>query len=407
MAPKAAARQSGIGQHVGRSALGPIAVISLAQLFGTSLWFSANSAADGLMHDWGATAADIGWLTNSVQLGFIIGTLALSLSGVADRFRASTIFVVSSLIGALANAAFAWIAGGVGTGMGLRFVVGLALAGIYPIGMKLVVSWAPDKTGVALGILVSMLVLGTGLPHLLRALGGDFPWQWIVTASSLLALVGAALVARLGDGPNLPRRAGGVRAAGALGVFRIPRFRASALGYFGHMWELYAVWTLVPLLAVAIGVADFFPGRAYGLAFTIFAMGAAGCLIGGALSRRVGSEAVALTALATSGTALLVMTLFWQHLPPGMMLAILLLWGVSVSADSPQFSALSADASPRELVGGALAFQNAIGFTISMISIWAATALFDRVGPYALWLLVPGPILGLAGYMLTKRAARW
>lgn len=390
--------------------LGPVATVSVAQLFGTSLWFSANSAADGLRADWGASAADIGALTNAVQGGFILGTLALSLSGFADRFRASHLFVLSALVGALANAGFAWVAQDVGTGMALRFVVGLALAGIYPIGMKLVVGWAPDRTGPALAILVSMLVLGTGLPHLLRAMGGGLPWQWIVTASSLLALIGAALVGMQGDGPHLPRapRRGGAPRISALSAFRLPRFRAAALGYFGHMWEVYALWTLAPLLVAANGLSQRYAAIGpYGLSFAIIAAGALGCLIGGRLSARIGSERVALTALSISGACALVFALGWSVLPAPLLLLLVLVWGASVAPDSPQFSALSAMAGPRETVGGALAIQNAIGFAISMVSIWLATALYDRVGADAVWLLVPGPALGLAGYILTRRAAGW
>lgn len=410
--------------------LGPVALISVAQLFGTSLWFSANAATDGLMRDWGATAADIGWLTNAVQAGFILGTLGLSLSGLADRFRASTLFVISAVLGALANAAFAWLAHGVGAGIGLRFVVGLALAGVYPIGMKLVVGWAPQRTGPALAVLVSMLVLGTALPHLLRFGGAGVPWQWIVTASSALALIGAALVARLGDGPHLPRRVQvkGQRAGqgaapsqppadpttppaaktSALAAFRLPRFRAAALGYFGHMWEVYALWTLVPLLAVGTGLSAQYPWLGpYGLSFAVIGMGAVGCLIGGHLSARLGSERVALAALSISGLCALGFAALWSVLPAPVLLVLMLIWGASVAPDSPQFSALSADASPREAVGGALAIQNAVGFAISMVSIGWATALYGRIGADATWLLVPGPALGIAAYILTRRAARW
>ncbi|GAB5378238.1 MAG: MFS transporter [Acuticoccus sp.] len=387
--------------------LGPVAIISLAQLFGTSLWFSANSATDGLMRDWGADAADIGWLTNAVQAGFIIGTLAISLGGIADRFRASAIFVVSALVGAAANAAFAWLAHDVSSGAAMRFVVGLSLAGIYPIGMKLIVSWEPQRTGPALALLVAMLTLGTALPQLLRASGGDLSWQWIVTASSLLALVGAAMIRALGDGPHLAAPVAGsarVRPAAVLAAFRIPQYRAAATGYFGHMWELYAFWTMVPLIVTAADLPARFPllGAA-GLTFAIIGIGALGSLIGGRLSRVLGSAPVALGALSLSGASILVFALFWQVLPAAALLVVLLVWGASVVADSPHFSALSATACPRALIGAALAIQNAIGFSISMVSISGATLLYDRVGPLAVWLLVPGPIAGLVGYAIARR----
>lgn len=382
---------------------GPVATISLAQLFGTSLWFSANSAAEGLARDWGASATEIGFLTTAVQAGFILGTLTLSLTGLADRFRASTIFVLAALAGAAFNAAFAFLASGVAEGAALRFLVGLSLAGIYPIGMKLVVSWAPERTGPALALLVAMLTLGTALPHLLRASGAGLPWQWIVAASSVLALAGAAMIGALGDGPHLRRPAAQARRS-VLTAFRIPQFRAAATGYFGHMWELYAFWTLVPLLIAASGLASSVPGGASGLAFAVIGVGACGCLIGGRASVRFGSAAVALVALATSGIAAAIFALFWDVLPPGVLLALLLVWGAAVVADSPQFSSLSATSCPRDLVGSALAVQNAIGFAITIVSIGLATALLDRAGPSAaVWLLVPGPVLGLIGYVAAKK----
>ena len=154
---------------------GPVATIAIAQLLGTSLWFSANSATEDLMSTWQVSAADIGWLTNSVQGGFILGTLVIAIGGVADRYRASRIFVCSALAGALFNACFAWLSEGLASAMVFRFLVGVSLAGIYPMGMKLIVSWAPERTGQALAQLVAMLTLGTALPHALREVGASLP----------------------------------------------------------------------------------------------------------------------------------------------------------------------------------------------------------------------------------------
>ena len=387
--------------------LGPAAVVSVAQLLGTSLWFSANSAADGLMEAWGASSSDIGLLTNAVQAGFILGTLCLSLLGLADRFRASTIFVASAFAGALFNIGFAWLAQDLVGGSLFRFLVGLSLAGIYPIGMKLIVSWEPERTGQALALLVAMLTLGTALPHLLRFTGGQLPWQWIVSGSSCLALLAAALIHCLGTGPHLPAATGRSRRGGTvLSAFRITRFRAAATGYFGHMWELYAFWTAVPMLVAATGLSAHFPALGVaGLSFLVIAAGAAGCLVGGVLSRRIGSAGVALGALSLSGGCVVAVALGWQDLSPVALLAVLLLWGASVVADSPQFSALSATACSKEMVGGALAIQNAAGFAITMLSILATTILFERIGPPAVWLLLPGPVLGVAGYMVTLRSS--
>lgn len=388
---------------------GPVATIALAQLFGTSLWFSANSAADDLMRTWHVTAADIGWLTSAVQAGFIIGTLAIALGGMADGFRASRIFVIASIAGALFNACFAWFSDGLISAAIFRFLVGVSLAGIYPMGMKLIVSWAPERTGQALAQLVAMLTLGTALPHALREVSGGLPWQYVILASSVFALLGAGLIYQLGDGPHLPQRRSGSSGVGrgaVFAAFRISGFRAAAWGYFGHMWELYTFWTIVPLLVqrtvlgsqyAQIGIS--------GLSFAIIAIGAVGSLAGGVLSRHIGSAKVALGALAASFICSLLFVIFWRSLPASVLLMIVLVWGATVVADSPQFSALSAKACPPEIVGAALAIQNSIGFAITVVSIAATTALFERIGVDSVWLILPGPIIGLLGFAWACRGA--
>jgi MFS family permease len=405
------ARPSGLRKWLVEG-LGPVAAISIAQLFGTALWFSANSTADDLMRLWHASAADIGWLTNAVQLGFILGTLTISLSGVADRFRASQIFVCSALLGAALNAGFAWLSTGLVSGAMFRFGVGICLAGIYPMGMKLIVGWAPERTGPALAQLVAMLTLGTALPHAMRALGTGFPWQAIISASSVLALVGAGVIGVLGDGPHAMLRVSAKRGAGTanaapqsvLSVFRIRAFRAATLGYFGHMWELYTFWMAVPLLISRLSLPTRLPGLGVsGMAFVVIGVGALGSLLGGALSRRIGSARVAGGALAISGTCAILFALAWRVLPPTALVALLLVWGASVVADSPQFSALAARACPPALVGSALAIQNSIGFAITVASIAATSALLAHIGLDATWLLVPGPLFGLAAFVLTSR----
>lgn len=380
-----------------------LVVIVVAQWLGTSLWFSPSGAADGLMARWQLDPAGFGWLIAATQLGFIAGTLLFAVTGMADRLRASRIFAVSAVVGALANAAISLPGLGFELAWGVRLVVGLCLAGIYPLGMKMVVQWVGAKPANALAWLVGMLVLGTAMPHGLRASDASWPWQAVVLGASALATVGAAAAFLLGDGPFARPAARAVATGGAQAVrqsFAVPGFRASALGYFGHMWELYAFWAVLPWLVVPLAQAlasRFGMGSATlvaWLSFGVIAMGSLGCICGGLASRRWGSAPVAAAALAGSG----LMCLLYPVLPAhalGLQLLALMFWGFCVVADSPQLSALSASYAPPQWLGSALTAQNGIGFGISVVSIVLLSHALPHWGTPSLWLLAPGPLLGL------------
>ena len=376
----------------------PILWIVLAELFGTSLWFSANSAADSLKLAWGISQVDIGLLTTAVQAGFILGTLIFSLSGLADRYPASKIFAVCSLLGAVFNGCFALLSAGILSAIVFRFLVGASLAGIYPLGMKLIMGWDPKNAGKSLGILVGMLTLGTALPHGIRAVGSVLSWELVILASSILALISALIVWNLGDGPHLKLSTASKRwnMSGIFKAFRILEFRASALGYFGHMWELYAFWTLVPMLLVLafMDSSNTNPNAISQWTFCIIGVGAIGCIAGGILSQTVGSPKVAFYALLASGLMCVIYP-FLDDVDIAYRLGVLLLWGIAVVADSPQFSAMSAKACPPELIGTALTIQNSIGFGLTIFSILAVTSEVGQIGSKVAWLLLPGPVLGL------------
>jgi len=394
-----------------------VALVVLAQWLGTSLWFSPSGAADGLMARLDIGAVAFGWLIAATQLGFIAGTFAFAATGAADRFGASRIFAVSCLVGAAANAALVAPGAGYEAAWALRLAVGLALAGIYPLGMKMIVQWVGGRPAAALGWLVGMLTLGTAMPHAVRASGATWPWEAVVLASSALAVVGAAVVYQLGDGPyGAPSgpRASGVAPTGfsARGVFAIPGFRASALGYFGHMWELYAFWSVLPWLCQPIAAEL---ARRHGtlsapsvafMSFAVIAIGAIGCIVGGQWSRRIGSARVAALALAGSGAMCLVYPLIPAQ-AVALRIAALLFWGLCVVADSPQFSALSARFAPPEWLGSALVLQNGIGFLITVASIVIMSRALPAWGASAMWILAPGPLLGLLALRpLLSRAGR-
>lgn len=396
----------------------PVALIALAQLFGTSLWFTPNAVLTPMLASWGFagdSAAALGQLTSSVQGGFIVGTLVLGLAGLADRFAARHLFMASCVLGALTNLALL-IAPGLLSASGLRVLTGLALAGIYPIGLKLMVQTAPDRAGAALAWLVGMLVLGTGLPHALAALqqgeGMQLPWGAAISTASLLAIIGAGLVAMLAPpaakAATAPRQATAAkdgrntflaRATRGLAAWQYPGFVRGALGYFGHMWELYTLWALTPLLltqmASATGVT-LSPATLAWHSFLVIAIGAPGCVIGGWLSRSRGSLWVARLGLAGSVMLTLVFVAATQlEAGYGVLLALLALWSLLAVIDSPQFSALAAGGTPVELQASALAMMNAFGFSLSLVSIALLTPLIAGHGSLLLLALLPGPLLGL------------
>jgi predicted MFS family arabinose efflux permease len=378
-------------------------VIIASQFAGTSLWFAGNAVLADLQREWGLPAAALGYTTSAVQLGFISGTLAFAFFAVADRVSPRLVFFACSLAGALANLAVYALAEGLWSLAVLRFATGFFLAGIYPVGMKIASGWYRSDLGNALGFLVGALVVGTAFPHLLKAFGQALPWETVTIAVSAVAATGGLLMLLfVPDGPHLGKGAAFDPRALAV-IFRSRRFRASAFGYFGHMWELYAFWAFVPFVVAAQAAGTV---NVPLWAFAVIGAGFLGCAGGGLVSLRSGSARVAFAQLAASGVCCAVSPLFFAA-PTPLFLAFLLVWGVVVVGDSPQFSALNAANAPRELVGSALTIANCIGFAITIASIQLLNALAPVVSPANLFLaLTPGPILGLVALAPLARAAR-
>ena len=377
----------------------PIVLIVVAQMFGTSLWFSTNGVLKQIKEIWSLSVSDLGNLTNSVQFGFIIGTLFFTVTGFADKFKPSRIVMLCCFLGATSNALIIFEEIPFSFVIFSRLVVGLALAGIYPIGMKLIISWDPQKAPNTLGLLVGMLVLGSSLPYLIRALGISFDWQYTVILTSGLCFIAGITIYSIGDGPHLTtNKKSSFRLLDQFSeLLKNKKYIASAVGYFGHMWELYAFWTCVPIL-ISISISqhqihdqEFLISL---LSFLIIGLGFVSCVLGGILAKSLNSSRIASLSLAFSLSICVIYPLagnlyFFTDL------ALLMLWGFFVISDSPQFSAISARVCPQHLVGTALTTQNCIGFSISMITIFLTTSFYESLGLYFVWILLPGPILGL------------
>jgi len=371
----------------------PLIVIS--QFAGTSLWFVGNAILPDIQKHLSVQNNAAGNITSVVQFGFIAGTLIFAIFSIADRFASAKVFFVSSLIAAFSNVAIIWFAKNLAGLYLLRFLTGFFLAGIYPVGMKIASDWYDKGLGKALGLLVGALVFGTALPHLLRSNMYALPWTQVLVFTSSFAVAGGLLVLLfVGKGPYR-KPATRFQFSAIFQVFKSADFRSAAFGYFGHMWELYTLWAFVPYIFSFYNSGSH-PALNIPLwSFIIIAAGGIGCIAGGYVSQKTGSSRVAFFALLTSGLCCLCSYAIF-HLPPIFFLLTLILWGVAVAADSPQFSTLVARTAIPEYKGTALTIVTCIGFAITIVSIQFINYLQDWIKIDSLFvLLAPGPLIGL------------
>jgi MFS family permease len=377
--------------------------ICLAELGALSLWFSATAVIPSLKTAWMSPAAQA-WLSMAVTMGFVVGTAISAALTLVDWMGARHLFAIAATGGALANAALLIWVDGFGVVLASRFLTGLMLAGAYPPGMKLAASWFVEERGLAVGSLVGALTFGTALPHLFNYLGG-LTWPPVIAATSAAALGGAVVMLSLvEDGPHLGARS----PFNPRAVAQLVRTRSVVLasaGYFGHMWELYAMWTWIGLYLGAAFAAAGLPGAPRLASLTTAAVIGAGgvaCIAAGRLADRIGRTATTMLAMVSSGACAAGIGLAFEH--PLLLVLVALAWGATIVADSAQFStALSELASP-DYVGTALSLQTCLGFLLTLVSIRLFPAAVAAWGwPASFVFLAPGPFLGTLAMGMLRR----
>jgi MFS family permease len=384
-----------------------LVVLAAAELLAMAPWFSASAVAPSLAHAWQLSPTTTAWLTISVQLGFVVGALVSAIFTLADRLSARGLIAGSA---ALATAATLGVAAapGVAVGIACRMLTGAALAGVYPPGMKIAAGWFKEGRGLAIGILVGALTLGSASPHLVRWAVPTTAWRVVLVIAAISALAGGLLVLLVpNDGPYAaPSPPFSLNAAP-----RILTDRAVALanlGYLGHMWELYAMWTWMAVFVAASeharrGADADVTAFAALVTFAVVGSGAIGCWLGGKYGDRWGRSVVTSAAMLVSGSCALAVGLLFGG-PLLLLIPLLLVWGVSVVADSAQFSAAVSELAPREYVGTALTLQTSLGFLLTCATIYLLPTVAAKVGwRWSMSVLAIGPALGIWAMLTLRR----
>lgn len=370
-------------------------VIVYAQFAVTSLWFAGNAVADILIVKLGLSQIFLGYITIAVQAGFILGSLFFAIFNVADRFSPVRVFLFCSIFGAVLNVSIIVLDTATPI-LIVRFLTGFFLAGIYPVGMKIASDWHDKSLGKALGYLVGALVIGTAFPHLLKFVGGELPWRFVFIGTSVISASGGFLLYfTVKDGPY---RAVSLKSdySAIFKLFKNKNFRSAALGYFGHMWELYTFWTFVPIMLIYFVESHSKITLPVSLwSFIIIGIGGLSCIFGGYISLQKSSKWVSVVALIGSGICCLLIP-FMFSLPIYVFLLVLLLWGIFVIPDSPQFSSLIAHSSDDNLVATGLTIVNSIGFALTIVSIQLVSYFWSLTqSPMVFLIMLLGPIFGL------------
>ncbi|HEX8724420.1 MAG TPA: MFS transporter [Gemmatimonadaceae bacterium] len=387
-----------------------LALLAFAELFGMSLWLAAAAVGPQLAARWQLSASETGWLVTIVQFGFVLGTAVSAVLNLADVIPSKRLFAVSALIGAAANAALVH-ASTYQAALALRLVTGFALAGVYPPAMKMIATWFRSQRGLGIGTIVGALTIGKASPYLVHAFPGAGTATVLFTVSGFAVLGAAIVTVGYDDGPYaFPSRPFSWSLVGT--VFRVRRWRLATGGYLGHMFELYSMWTWIPVFLAASAAAS---GMAAGprtneiaslVSFLAIAAGGAGCIWGGLVADRRGREWLVTVAMAASGACAVLIGFTFGH-ALWLTGAVAVVWGFFVVADSAQFSTLVTEAVPPHSVGTALSVQTSVGFLLTMVSIQLVPPAQTALGwHWALAILAFGPAFGIAAIRRLVRVQR-